>query len=222
MKSFCSDAIFHYFCTHIYSQEELLRMENKFITVAYKLYTIEDGDKDFAEEATVEKPFEFISGLGLTLPLFEENIKDLQAGETFDFVINKEDAYGVYDERQVVPLPKKTFEIDGVFDSEHIVEGAIIPLMNAEGQRFNASVSEITENQVTVDLNHPLAGCDLQFIGSVVESRLATNEELAAVAKMMSGEGGCGGNCGGCAGCGDGGCSDGSCADGNCANGCCN
>lgn len=197
-------------------------MENKFITVAYKLYTIEDGDKDFAEEATVEKPFEFISGLGLTLPLFEENIKDLQAGETFDFVINKEDAYGVYDERQVVPLPKKTFEIDGVFDSEHIVEGAIIPLMNAEGQRFNASVSKITENQVTVDLNHPLAGCDLQFIGSVVESRLATNEELAAVAKMMSGEGGCGGNCGGCAGCGDGGCSDGSCADGNCGNGCCN
>ena len=179
-------------------------MENKFITVAYKLYTIEDGDKDFAEEATIEKPFEFISGLGLTLPLFEEKVKDLQAGETFDFVIGKEDAYGIYDDNNVVKLPKKTFEIDGKFDSEHIIEGAIIPLMSSDGQHFNASVSEITENEVTVDLNHPLAGCDLQFVGSIVESRLATNEELAAVAKMMSGEG-CGCGCDHCSGgCGDG------------------
>ena len=136
-------------------------MENKFISVAYKLYTIEDGEKDFAEEAPAEKPFEFISGLGLTLPEFEENVKDLNEGDTFDFVIKKENAYGIYDERQVVALPKKTFEIDGKFDSEHIVEGAIIPLMNAEGQRFNASVSSISETEVTVDLNHP-EGCNCQ------------------------------------------------------------
>jgi FKBP-type peptidyl-prolyl cis-trans isomerase SlyD len=187
-------------------------MENKFITVAYKLYTIEDGDKDFAEEATAEKPFEFISGLGLTLPLFEEKVKDLKAGETFDFVIGKEDAYGVYDERQVVALPKKTFEIDGKFDSEHIVEGAIIPLMNAEGQHFNASVSSISDTEVTVDLNHPLAGCDLHFTGSIVESRPATNEELAAVAKMMSGEGGCSCGCDHCGGCHDEGCHDEGCS----------
>ena len=192
-------------------------MENKFITVAYKLYTIEDGDRDFAEEATAEKPFEFISGLGLTLPEFEENIKDLKEGDTFDFVIKKENAYGIYDERQVVALPKKTFEIDGKFDSEHIIEGAIIPLMNAEGQRFNASVSSISETEVTVDLNHPLAGCDLHFTGSIIETRPATNEELAAMAKVMSGEGGCGGNCGGCAGCSDGGCGEGGCGEGcNC------
>ncbi len=188
-------------------------MENKFITVAYKLYTIEDGDRDFAEEATAEKPFEFISGLGLTLPVFEEKVKDLETGETFDFIINKEDAYGIYDERQVVALPKKTFEIDGKFDSEHIVEGAIIPLMNAEGQHFNASVSSITDTEVTVDLNHPLAGCDLHFTGSIIETRPATNEELAAMAKVMSGEGGCGGNCGGCAGCSDGGCGEGGCGE---------
>lgn len=192
-------------------------MENKFITVAYKLYTIEDGDRDFAEEATAEKPFEFISGLGLTLPVFEEKVKNLKTGETFDFIINKEDAYGIYDERQVVALPKKTFEIDGKFDSEHIVEGAIIPLMNAEGQHFNASVSSITDTEVTVDLNHPLAGCDLHFTGSIIETRPATNEELAAMAKVMSGEGGCGGNCGGCAGCSDGGCGEGGCGEGcNC------
>ena len=41
--------------------------ENKYITVTYKLYAIEDGEKDFTEEATTEHPFQFISGLGLSL-----------------------------------------------------------------------------------------------------------------------------------------------------------
>ncbi len=38
--------------------------ENKYITVAYKLYTMEDGEKELFEEAKAEHPFQFISGLG--------------------------------------------------------------------------------------------------------------------------------------------------------------
>ena len=37
-------------------------VENKYITLAYKLYSIENGEKDFEEEAPVEHPFQFISG----------------------------------------------------------------------------------------------------------------------------------------------------------------
>ena len=46
-------------------------VENKYITLAYKLYTIENGEKEFTEEAPAEHPFQFISGLGLTLESFE-------------------------------------------------------------------------------------------------------------------------------------------------------
>ena len=67
------------------------------------------------------------------------------------------------------------------------------------------------EDVVVMDMNHPLAGCDLNFTGEVVESRPATNEELAEVARMM------GGGCGSC-GCGD--CGDG-CGDHECGGGCC-
>ena len=49
-------------------------VENKYITVAYKLYSIENGEKDFEEEAPVEHPFQFISGLGMTLEPFEAQI----------------------------------------------------------------------------------------------------------------------------------------------------
>ena len=52
-------------------------VENKYITVAYKLYAIEDGEKDFTEEATAEHPFQFISGLGLTLESFEDQVTSL-------------------------------------------------------------------------------------------------------------------------------------------------
>ena len=174
-------------------------VENKYITLAYKLYTIENGEKEFTEEAPAEHPFQFISGLGLTLESFENQVKDLNKGDKFDFTIKAEEAYGEYDEEHVVDLPKNIFEIEGKFDSERVVEGAVIPLMTSEGQRINGSVVEVKDDVVVMDMNHPLAGCDLNFVGEVIESRPATNEELAEIARMMSG-GGC--SCG-CDSCGD-------------------
>ncbi len=191
-------------------------MENKYITVAYKLYSIEDGERDFVEEAPAEHPFQFISGLGMTLDAFESQLTGLNVGDKFDFTIGAADAYGEYDEEHVIDLPKNIFLIDGKFDSERVVEGAVIPLMTAEGQRINGSVVEVKDDVVVMDMNHPLAGCDLNFVGEVVTSRLATNEELAEVARMMSG--GCGGGCGSCGGgCGDHECGD----DCGCEGGCC-
>ena len=52
-------------------------VENKYITVAYKLYTMEDGEKELFEEAKAEHPFQFISGLGTTLEDFENQITAL-------------------------------------------------------------------------------------------------------------------------------------------------
>ena len=68
--------------------------ENKYITVAYKLYTTEDGEKDLVEEAKAEHPFQFISGLGTTLEAFESQIAPLNKGDKFEFTISSQDAYG--------------------------------------------------------------------------------------------------------------------------------
>ena len=177
-------------------------VENKYITLAYKLYTIENGEKEFTEEAPAEHPFQFISGLGLTLESFENQVKDLNKGDKFDFTIKAEEAYGEYDEEHVIDLPKNIFEIEGKFDSERVVEGAVIPLMTSEGQRINGSVVEVKDDVVVMDMNHPLAGCDLNFVGEITENRPATTDELSEMARMMSG-GGCSGGCGGGCNCGD-------------------
>jgi len=173
---------------------------NKYITVAYKLYTIEDGERDLVEEAKAEHPFQFISGLGTTLEAFENQIVNLKQGDKFDFTIPSTDAYGEFVEDHVIDLPKNIFEVNGKFDSEMIKEGNMVPLMDSEGRRLNGMVMEVKDDVVVMDMNHPLAGADLNFIGEVVENREATNEEVQGVINMMSGEGGC--NCG-CDSCGD-------------------
>lgn len=188
--------------------------ENKYITVAYKLYSIEDGERDFEEEAPAAHPFQFISGLGMVLDSFEEQLVNLKPGDKFDFTIAAENAYGEYDEQHVIDLPKNIFMIDGKFDAERIKEGAIVPLMTSDGQHINGSVVEVQADTVVMDMNHPLAGCDLNFVGEVVTNRPATNDELAEVARMMSG--GCGCSCDSCGG----GCGD-DCGDHGCGGGCC-
>lgn len=189
--------------------------ENKYITVAYELYSTEDGERDLVEKATVEHPFQFISGMGTTLDAFESQLTPLNKGDQFEFTIPCADAYGEYEDENVLDLPKSTFEIDGRFDSERIYEGGVVPLMTSEGQRVNGTIVEIKADTVEIDMNHPLAGAELTFIGQVVENRPATPQEIQGMLNMMSNEEGCG--CGGSCGDDD---NEGGCGSGGCGGGC--
>lgn len=179
-------------------------MENKYITVAYKLYAITEGKKELLEEAPVEHPFQFISGIGYTLEKFENEILALNKGDHFNFTIPCAEAYGERDEESVRAVSKSMFcDADGNFDSDNIFEGNIIMLNDAEGHQFYANVGEITEDKVVLDLNHPHAGKDLIFEGVITEMREATNKEIEGMVNLMSGEG-CGCGCDSCGGgCGD-------------------
>lgn len=185
--------------------------QNKFLAVTYKLYTGDNGAEQLIEEATEQRPFVFVSGFSVALDAFEQQILATPEEETFDFVIKKADAYGDVDPGRIVELPKEAFTVDGKFDSEHVKKDAQIPLQNEEGQRFWGRVREITDTQVTVDLNHPLAGMDLHFVGTVIENRDARENEIRQMIDMISGADGCGG----CGGCGEDGCGGG-CGGGKC------
>lgn len=187
--------------------------DNKYIAVAYQLYADIDGKRELIEETADGQPFIFISGMGITLPAFEANLVGLDTNAEFDFVIPEAEAYGEYVEDRVVDLDKSIFMQDGKIDTKVIYVDATIPLVNEDGNRFMGRILEIGDEKVKVDLNHPLAGLDLQFKGQVTESRMATQEEIDRMVKMMTG-GGCGGGCNNCGGgCGQ----DGDCGqDGGC------
>lgn len=170
---------------------------HKYVSVAYELYTDnEKGIHELVEKAPAEHPFQFISGMGVTLDAFEEKLLALAEGDTFNFVLKQDEAYGPYEEDHVIELPKDTFVINGKFDKDMVYPGAVLPMMNADGNRLQGIVLDVKDNVVEMDFNHPLAGKDLHFKGHVVTHRDATDEEIKSLIQMLSGEGGCGG-CGG-------------------------
>ena len=208
--------IFSIFAPKYKQYNKMDKKEYKSIAVDYKLYVVEDGKKVLQEETSERNPFRFLSGFGMTIPGFENAIAPLAIGDKFDFTLSKDDAYGDYYAERVLDLDKEMFCIDGKFDDEHIYVDAIVPLQNQDGNRFMGHVLEISDSKVKMDLNHPLAGKELNFVGSVVESREATNGEIQAMINHMTGGGGCGGCGGGCNG-GCGGNCGGDCnCDGDC------
>ena len=152
---------------------------------------------ELVEETAEGDPFVFVSALGMTLDAFENQIVPLNEGDKFDFTLAPDDAYGEYDEAGKQTLPRKAFEINGKLDSRFVFEGAVVPLSSADGARFNGTIIEIGDETVTVDLNHPLAGKSLNFVGEVVATREATNDEVRDALNQITG---CGGGCGGCGG----------------------
>ena len=172
---------------------------NAVVNAEYELYVDgENGELELMERATSEQPLNFIYGIGMMLPKFEQNLNGLETGDSFDFTISNEEAYGPYDDEAVIELERAVFEIDGKLDEEMVFEGNVVPLMDSEGNRLQAQVVSVNDTHITVDLNHPLAGENLHFKGKVIEVREATEEELNA---LLGGGCGCGGNCGD--GCGD-------------------
>lgn len=187
---------------------------NKFVRVSYELYVGNENERELMETAPAERPLEFIFGMGMMLPDFEKELFGLKAGDTFDFVLTSDEAYGERLDEAVQELPKSIFvDEDGNFDTASVYEGATLPMYTAEGQTVRGSVLEVRDEVVIMDFNHPLAGETLHFIGTVLEEHEATAAEI----EQFFGSGGCGSGCGCSSGCGDdedeGGC-------GGCGGGC--
>ena len=185
----------------------------KVVTATYELYINGEGGKEeLMEKATEETPLVWCHGEGMMLPAFEAQMEGKAEGESFDFVLAAKDAYGEYIQEGLMDLPKNMFfNGDGEFDDERVYVGAIVPMNTTDGQVVKAQVCEITDDQVTIDLNHPYAGEDLHFKGKIISIRDVTEGELQAIRHPRHGCGGCGGGCSkkkgeGCEGCGEGGC----------------
>lgn len=147
---------------------------NSVVTLTYKLHTVENGEKTFVEEAGKDNPLDFLYGVGMMLPKFEENIAGLSAGETADFELAAADAYGEIDERAFAQLPADMFKEAGLPQI-----GEILPLQDNQGNQFRAKVTEVSPEGVVADLNHPMAGQNLHFAIEVLSVREANEDELS-------------------------------------------
>ena len=144
--------------------------KNTVVTVNYKL---SDAQNNLIEEGS--QPMVYLhGGYENTLPKIEEELDGKEVGYASTLQVEPDDAFGDYDaelvkveDRKLLPEPLEVgMQFEGMADG-------------ADDEPMIFTVTEIADDKVVLDGNHPLAGMALRFELSVIDVRAATEEEIA-------------------------------------------
>jgi FKBP-type peptidyl-prolyl cis-trans isomerase SlyD len=136
-------------------------------------YSLKDKQGELLDSSEGRSPLAYIQGIGNIIPGLEKALEGKTAGDKIQAVIQPEDAYGVRDEQLVWTVPKSNFQ-----EQSEVRINAQFRVETDQGMRV-ATVTGVEGDNVTVDLNHPLAGEELHFDVEVINVREATKEELS-------------------------------------------
>ena len=139
------------------------------VSMDYKL-TVDGEVLDSSEDAG---PLQFLAGYGNIVPGLEREMAGMKIGESKGVVVAPADGYGEFDEEAFMEVPRNEFPSD-----LQLEEGIELNVTDEDGQNQYARVENITDENVRLDFNHPLAGAELHFTVKVVALRDPTKEEL--------------------------------------------
>ena len=144
--------------------------EKTFVAIDYTL-SLDSGEK--VDSSAEGAPLSFITGTGRVLPGLEAALMGKAAGENAKVTLEAEDAYGEVNKDLLRDIPKSQFPKD--------VELEVGMSFTADSPRgpVPLTVAKIGDDDITVDLNHPMAGKRLHFDVKVAEVREPLEEELA-------------------------------------------
>jgi FKBP-type peptidyl-prolyl cis-trans isomerase SlyD len=142
--------------------------------VALIHYTLKDESGEILDSSEGRDPLAFIQGIGNIIIGLEEKLEGKAVGDKIETVIGPDKAYGVRSEENVHKVPLASFQPDG---DEKLEVGMQVRVETNQGVSL-ADVAAIEGEEVTLDLNHPLAGETLHFNVEVIDVRDATKEEL--------------------------------------------
>jgi FKBP-type peptidyl-prolyl cis-trans isomerase SlyD len=137
-------------------------------------YTLKDKAGKMIDSSDKQGPMVFMEGSGQIIPGLESELKKLSRGEKKNIFVKAQDAYGEYRKDMVVEVPRSQFP-----KGEKIQVGDRFQVSEDHEPSPVFMVVSITDQNVTLDGNHPLAGQDLSFDVEVTEIRDATQEEIS-------------------------------------------
>ena len=151
---------------------------NKVVSITYKLSEA-DNRAEVIQQVDADQPLVFLFGVGQLLPKFEENLAGKSTGDSYEFALDHTEAYGPIDTEAVVDIPIDVFVVDGKLAEDMLTIGGMVRLRDQEGRLLQGTVLQRGLETVKVDFNHPMAGKNLYFSGTVTDVREATADEIA-------------------------------------------
>jgi len=123
--------------------------------------TLNDGQQFDSSEG--REPLEFVVGSGQIIKGLDAAIPGMAVGDKKDVNVPCAEAYGEHnpEAKQAVPREQIPAEIP-------LEIGTQLQMQTPQGQVVPVTVAEVTEAEVTLDANHPLAGQDLNFAIEIV------------------------------------------------------
>jgi len=118
--------------------------------------SLEDGTVFDTSEG--KEPLEFEVGSGQIIKGFDEAVIGMKKGEEKTINIKPEDAYGPQNAQLTKKIPKSQLPQD-----QEPKPGMVLGIQTPDGQQIPARIVQVSEEDITIDLNHPLAGKTLTF-----------------------------------------------------------
>lgn len=142
-------------------------------TVVLMDYTVKDEEGNTIDTSEGHEPLAFIVGTGSIIPGLEKQFIGKKKGDAFKATIKPEEGYGLKEDDLVESVPRAQFAA-----VKGLEVGMQLQAQTEDGVEV-VTVVAVSETEVTIDANHPLAGKTLMFDVKVVDVREPTAEELA-------------------------------------------
>ncbi len=136
-------------------------------------YTLTDDQKQTIDSSKGHEPLAYIHGSGHIIPGLEKALDGKVVGDALQVDVAPEEGYGEHDSEKIFTIPRS--QVEGV---PELKVGSQLQASGGEGPQV-VTVTKLTDSEVTLDGNHPLAGTNLHFDVTIREVRNATEEELS-------------------------------------------
>src|SRR3569623_1278483 len=138
-------------------------------------YSVSDDSGETVDSSRERgEPLTILAGHGNIIPGLEKALEGRAVGDSFKVTIPTAEAYGARNEDMVQRVPKKYFQ-----QGDRLKTGDVTVLALKEGGHRVVTVRKVGMTTIDVDLNHPMAGKDLDFEVEITEIRDASEEEIA-------------------------------------------
>lgn len=145
--------------------------KDKVVTMHYHLT---DPDGQVLDSSRDSDPLTYLHGAGHLIGGLEQALTGLDVGATKTVEVEPADAYGEHNANAMQTVPRQ--ELAGI---ENLEVGMQLQAHSPNGETVTFFVTEIRDDAVMLDPNHPLAGVALTFDVEIMDIRDATDEELS-------------------------------------------